>query len=106
MENVRECDIKKPTPGPWKRYDGYGADFRKPVIVDSIPDQDGKCMANCICYVATTNPDFDANARLIALAPDLLGAVIELSETVVMLDGPISMRIQMLIEQAGGAVKQ
>lgn len=106
MENVRECDIKKPTPGPWKRYDGYGADFRKPVIVDSIPDQDGKCMANCICYVATTNPDFDANARLIALAPDLLGAVIELSETVVMLDGPISMRIQMLIEQARGAVKQ
>lgn len=106
MENVRECDIKKPTPGPWKRYDGYGADFRKPVIVDSIPDQDGKCMANCICYVATTNPDFDANARLIALAPDLLGAVIELSEVVTMLGGPISMRIEMLIEQARGAMKQ
>lgn len=106
MENVRECDIKTPTPGPWKVYDGYGVDSRKPVIVDSIPDQDGKCMANCICYVATTNPDFEANARLIAAAPALLDAVIELRETIAILGGPISMRIEMLIEEARGAVKR
>jgi hypothetical protein len=60
------------TPGPWKRYEGYGVDFRRPVITDSIPDRDGKCVANCICYVATTNQDWDANAKLIAAAPDLL----------------------------------
>lgn len=63
------------TPGPWKRYEGYGVDFRRPVITDSIPDRDGKCVANCICYVATTNSDWDANAKLIAAAPEMLRVI-------------------------------
>lgn len=62
------------TPGPWKIFDGWGADKARPVIVDSIPDVDGKCIANCICHVATTNADALANARLIAAAPTLLAA--------------------------------
>jgi hypothetical protein len=73
--------MNKHTPGPWKRFDGYGADYRKPVIVDSIPDQDGKCVANCICYVATTNDDWDANAKLIASAPALLAALTSLMDS-------------------------
>lgn len=63
------------TPGPWKRYEGYGVDFRRPVITDAIPDRDGKCVANCICYVATTNSDWDANAKLIAAAPEMLRVI-------------------------------
>ena len=45
------------------------------MITDSIPDRDGKCVANCICYVATTNGDWDANAKLIAAAPEMLRVV-------------------------------
>lgn len=70
------------TPGPWKRYEGYGADFRRPIITDSIPDQDGKCIANCICYVATTNDDMQANADLIAAAPELLEILAELQNSI------------------------
>jgi hypothetical protein len=62
------------TPGPWKIFEGWGADKRRPVIVDSIPDVDGKFVGNCICYAASTNPDMDGNANLIASAPDLLAA--------------------------------
>jgi hypothetical protein len=43
--------------------------------VDSIPDIDGKCVANCICHVASSNDNAEANARLIAAAPDLLEAL-------------------------------
>jgi hypothetical protein len=69
------------TPGPWKRYEGYGVDFRRPVITDAIPDRDGKCVANCICYVATTNGNWDGNAKLIAAAPDLLTACINVAKS-------------------------
>jgi len=68
-------DKAKHTPGPWKQFDGYGSSDRNPIIVDSLPDVDGKCIANCICYIATTNADFQANARLIAAAPELLEAL-------------------------------
>lgn len=63
------------TPGPWKIFDGYGASRFAPAVVDSIPDVDGKCVANCICHVASTNPDCVANAQLIAAAPDMLAAL-------------------------------
>ena len=60
------------TPGPWKIFEGWGADKRRPVIVDSIPDVDGKFVGNCICFAASTNPDIEANANLIAAAPEML----------------------------------
>ena len=63
------------TPGPWKIFDGWGASRFAPVIVDSIPDIDGKCVANCICHVASTNENAADNARLIAAAPELLEAL-------------------------------
>jgi hypothetical protein len=66
--------MTKHTPGPWKIFEGWGADKRRPVIVDSIPDVDGKFVGNCICYTASTNPDIEANAKLIAAAPELLNA--------------------------------
>ena len=75
------------TPGPWKIFDGYGSEFGKPIIVDSIPDVDGKCVANCICYMSTTNDDCLANARLIAAAPEMLD-VLKLAR--VMLDAMIA----------------
>jgi len=55
------------TPGPWKIFDGYGSDRSRPAIVDSIPDRDGRCVANCIAFAATTNPEAQANAaRIVA----------------------------------------
>jgi hypothetical protein len=67
-----EVFMAKHTPGPWKIFEGWGADKRRPVIVDAIPDVDGKFVGNCICHMASTNPDIEANARMIAAAPDLL----------------------------------
>jgi hypothetical protein len=64
--------MSKHTPGPWKIFEGWGADSRRPVIIDSVPDVEGKFVGNCICYLASTNPDMDANARLIAAAPEML----------------------------------
>jgi hypothetical protein len=44
--------------------------------MDSIPDGDnGKVVANAICLLIATNDDLEANARLIAAAPDLLEAL-------------------------------
>ena len=63
------------TPGPWKIFDGWGSSRFSPVIVDSIPDVDGKCVANCICHVASSNDVAEANARLIAAAPELAEAL-------------------------------
>ena len=77
MSETNEASVQSVvhTPGPWKRYEGYGVDFRRPVITDAIPDRDGKCVANCICYVATTNDNWDGNAKLIAAAPMMLAAL-------------------------------
>ena len=71
------------TPGPWKIFDGWGSDSKKPIIVDSIPDVEGKCVANCICYLSTTNDDYRDNARLIAAAPEMLS---EINNAIDMLD--------------------
>lgn len=65
----------KHTPGPWKIFGGPSHPQRHHLaVIDSIPDVDGKIVANCICHLASTNPDSDANAQLIATAPDLLEA--------------------------------
>lgn len=45
-------------------------------IVDAIPDQGGKFVANAICSVSMTNPDAEANANLLAAAPDLLSIAV------------------------------
>lgn len=74
------------TPGPWKVFDGHGSNRFAPAIVDGIPDIDGKCVANCICHVATTNDDVAANARLIAAAPELLAALESLVDSVQRVD--------------------
>lgn len=63
------------TPGPWKIFDGWGSSKFAPVVVDCIPDADGKFVGNCICHVATTNEDAEANANLIAAAPDMYEAL-------------------------------
>ena len=63
----------KHTPGPWKIHRGKHNSCYLAVI-DSIPDQDGKVIANCICHVAMTNDDRTANANAIAALPDLLAA--------------------------------
>jgi len=73
-ENIGDIQMSH-TPGPWKIFEGWGADKRRPVIVDSIPDVDGKFVGNCICYAASTNPDIEANANLIAAAPEMLEAL-------------------------------
>ena len=70
-----EIIVTKHTPGPWKIFEGWGADRNRPVIVDSIPDVDGKFVGNCICYAASTNPDIEANAKMIAAAPKMLAAL-------------------------------
>ena len=63
----------KHTPGPWKIHRGKHNSCYL-AIIDSIPDQDGKVIANCICHVAMTNDDRTANANAIAALPDLLAA--------------------------------
>jgi hypothetical protein len=80
-----ECDEgrgnrMRHTPGPWKIFTGYGSVPSKPIVIDCIPDVDGKCIANAICYLATSNNDAVANANLIAAAPDLLDALRELHD--------------------------
>ena len=67
--------MSKHTPGPWKIFDGWGSSKFAPVVVDCIPDDNGKFVGNCICHLASTNEDAVANARLIAAAPELLNAL-------------------------------
>lgn len=47
-------------------------------VLDATPDVDGKVVANAICRTIETNSQSEANARLIAAAPELLAALIEL----------------------------
>ena len=68
--------MSKFTPGPWlarQFHTGRGA-VHGWWVIDSIPDHDGRIVANAICQVSATNDDADANAKLLAAAPDLLGA--------------------------------
>ena len=69
--------MSKFTPGPWLARQfptGRGA-VHGWWVIDSIPDQDGRIVANAICQVSTTNDDADANAKLLAAAPELLKAL-------------------------------
>ncbi len=61
------------TPGPWIARQFPTAAYARPQwwVLDSIPDQDGKVIANAIAVATATNPDAEANARLIAACPDL-----------------------------------
>ena len=70
-----ESVTSKHTPGPWKIFDGWGSSKFAPVVVDCIPDDNGKFVGNCICHLASTNENAVGNARLIAAAPELLDAV-------------------------------
>jgi hypothetical protein len=65
------------TPGPWKLYRSCDRPLSLHVI-DSIPDVDGKIIANCICYIAGTNEDQEANARIIIEVPEMFAILEEL----------------------------
>jgi hypothetical protein len=75
--------------------------------VDSIPDIDGKCVANCICHVASSNDNAEANARLIAAAPDMLEALEEIVFNVTKnFEGSIEIRDPEAIEMAREAIRK
>jgi hypothetical protein len=60
--------MSKHTPGPWKRCVGSGA-------VEIRGGPVGNLTHPRVCRVLRTDPNCDANARLIAAAPDLLAAL-------------------------------
>lgn len=64
------------TPGPWivRQFPSGSYGRRQLWVTDSIPDQNGKVIANAICLVSSSNPNEEANAILLAAAPDLLEA--------------------------------
>lgn len=66
----------QPTPGPWLLREfptGRGSDHRL-WVTDALPDgPDDRVICNVIAG-PTSCPDWPANARLIAAAPDLLSA--------------------------------
>ncbi len=61
------------TPGPWvvRKYPTGRYGVVEFWVLDSTPDVDGKVVANAICKTIETNSHSDANARLIASAPQL-----------------------------------
>ena len=68
--------MSKFTPGPWlarQFHTGRGA-VHGWWVIDSIPDHDGRIVANAICQVSATNDDAEDNAKLIAASTDLLAA--------------------------------
>ena len=68
------------TPGPWilrACSTNCNSGRRTLYVMNSLPDIDGKCVANVIAG-PTSNPAWDANACLIAAAPDMLAACKEL----------------------------
>jgi hypothetical protein len=62
------------TKGPWiQRYFPTGRSaVTETWVMDAIPDNGGSVVANAICKMAGTNPQVEANAKLIAAAPELL----------------------------------
>jgi hypothetical protein len=65
------------TPGPWvvRKFPTRAYARNAHWVLDAIPDDGDKVIANAICQMASTNDDEDANARLIAAAPDLYAAL-------------------------------
>ena len=70
--------MSRHTPGPWIIHGGPGRLKYNLAVIDSIPDVDGRVIANCICTLANSNDDCDANAKLIAAAPELLEALVNM----------------------------
>ncbi len=66
-----------PTPGPWFTSPVYKDDFDIPCVdVGPIQDRsDHEQYEDAICQVIGANHDAEANAHLIASAPDLLEAL-------------------------------
>jgi hypothetical protein len=68
--------MSKHTPGPWvvRQFPTARGGTIAHWILDAIPDVDGKVVANAIAVASGTNDDAEANAHLMAAAPDLLAA--------------------------------
>lgn len=56
------------TEGPWQVRQFPTASYGRPQfwVLDSIPDRDGKVVANAICSATATNQDASRNASFIA----------------------------------------
>lgn len=69
---------KTHTPGPWivRNFPGQN---RGPYVTDSTPDCHGGFVGQLIAS-QTTCPDWEANARLIAEAPEMLAVLKEINE--------------------------
>jgi len=68
------------TPGPWERYEVDGS-----VDIDIVTNP-GSTDAASVCRVYWNGYDHDANARLIAHAPDLYSDLIDLIEVVELME--------------------
>lgn len=87
------------TPGPWHVCDEHEASHRW-----VIAQPDGSSVADC-CPAGPWVPDeeADANASLIAAAPDLLDLANDIVSNVILAGTEIGQRAQELIAKATGA---
>jgi len=71
--------IAKATPGPWLTRSFQTWSHARPQlwVMDSIPDRDGKVVANAVCSTTPTNADAESNAAFIAAARAALPRLIE-----------------------------
>jgi hypothetical protein len=73
--------VIKHTPGPWivrvfKSFRGMRDDVW---VMDSIPDVNTQVVANAIATCAASNPAYEANARMLAAAPEMYDALASLA---------------------------
>lgn len=83
--------MSKHTPGPWlvREFATYNRAVVQPWVMDSIPDgPNGKVVANAIACCSLTNPDCEANANLIAAAPELLDTLERIAREYPSVAGP------------------
>lgn len=75
--------MSKHTPGPWlvRTFHTHRLGHSDLWVVDSTPDRNGRFVGSVI-HRPLSNPDDDANAHLIAAAPDLLGSLAALTNIV------------------------
>lgn len=79
----------KHTPGPWKSYEENDGGEVKRLIFAEMPDRNSCDRETCVCEVTpafmSLDPEWteedDANAALIAAAPDLLAALDRVSKS-------------------------
>ena len=69
----------KETPRPWlvRKFPASGT-----WVLDSIPDRDGKVVANIIVSPQTTNPHYEGNAALIVRAVNAHDAIVAAAEAI------------------------